>query len=297
MRTSFRGNRANYRSRLAAGAALPRGRAEGPLPDLSNRKASDGTGKALRHHLARRHGRPGHVALGGREAEGRPRPRRARRPLHRGRLPQLQPEGGGALRAARRAGAGAGDDLRLRHDPAPRRAAAEDDPALRDPGRVLRAGRQPGRQDLGAAPGESDQGLPRGEPGDDRRLGRLLPRRRASASSTTPSTSSTATATTPAYALECVRAAAEAGAENVTLCDTNGGSLPDFVAEATAAVVAALGGRGRDRHPHPQRRRVRGRQLARRGRRRRPPGAGRRSTATASAAATPTWPRSCRRCS
>jgi 2-isopropylmalate synthase len=44
-----------------------------------------------------------------------------------------------------------------------------------------------------------------------------------------------------AYALECVRAAAEAGAENVTLCDTNGGSLPAFVAEATAAVVGALG--------------------------------------------------------
>jgi 2-isopropylmalate synthase len=45
-----------------------------------------------------------------------------------------------------------------------------------------------------------------------------------------------------AYALECVRAAAEAGAENVTLCDTNGGSLPDLVAEATAAAVAALDG-------------------------------------------------------
>jgi 2-isopropylmalate synthase len=43
------------------------------------------------------------------------------------------------------------------------------------------------------------------------------------------------------YALECVRAAAEAGAENVTLCDTNGGSLPAFVAAATAAVVDALG--------------------------------------------------------
>jgi 2-isopropylmalate synthase len=45
----------------------------------------------------------------------------------------------------------------------------------------------------------------------------------------------------PAYALECVRAAAEAGAENVTLCDTNGGSLPGFVGETTAAVAAALG--------------------------------------------------------
>jgi 2-isopropylmalate synthase len=46
----------------------------------------------------------------------------------------------------------------------------------------------------------------------------------------------------PDLALECVRAAADAGAENVTLCDTNGGSLPGFVAEATAAVIAALDG-------------------------------------------------------
>jgi 2-isopropylmalate synthase len=44
-----------------------------------------------------------------------------------------------------------------------------------------------------------------------------------------------------AYALECVRAAAEAGAENVTLCDTNGGSLPGYVAKVTADVVAAAG--------------------------------------------------------
>ena len=42
------------------------------------------------------------------------------------------------------------------------------------------------------------------------------------------------------YALECLRAAAEAGAENVTVCDTNGSSLPHQVAEATAAVVADL---------------------------------------------------------
>jgi 2-isopropylmalate synthase len=46
----------------------------------------------------------------------------------------------------------------------------------------------------------------------------------------------------PGYALECVRAAADAGAENVTLCDTNGGSLPDFVGEVTANVVEAVGG-------------------------------------------------------
>jgi 2-isopropylmalate synthase len=45
----------------------------------------------------------------------------------------------------------------------------------------------------------------------------------------------------PDYALRCLRAAAEAGAENVTLCDTNGSSLPSQVADATARVVAELG--------------------------------------------------------
>jgi 2-isopropylmalate synthase len=45
----------------------------------------------------------------------------------------------------------------------------------------------------------------------------------------------------PAYALECVRAAIDAGAENATLCDTNGGSLPGFVGEATSALVEAVG--------------------------------------------------------
>jgi 2-isopropylmalate synthase len=46
-----------------------------------------------------------------------------------------------------------------------------------------------------------------------------------------------------AYALECLRAASAAGAENVTLCDTNGSSLPGQVGEATADVVAELGSR------------------------------------------------------
>jgi 2-isopropylmalate synthase len=43
------------------------------------------------------------------------------------------------------------------------------------------------------------------------------------------------------YALRCARAAAGAGASWVTLCDTNGASLPHEVAEATGAVVAAIG--------------------------------------------------------
>jgi 2-isopropylmalate synthase len=44
----------------------------------------------------------------------------------------------------------------------------------------------------------------------------------------------------PAYALRCLRAAAEAGAETVTCCDTNGGTLPDGIARAMADVVAAM---------------------------------------------------------
>src|SRR5919112_5250722 len=45
----------------------------------------------------------------------------------------------------------------------------------------------------------------------------------------------------PEYALRCLRAAAEAGAEGVTLCDTNGSSVPAQVNDATARVVAELG--------------------------------------------------------
>ena len=44
----------------------------------------------------------------------------------------------------------------------------------------------------------------------------------------------------PAYALRCLRAAAQAGAETVTCCDTNGGTLPDGIARAMADVVAAM---------------------------------------------------------
>src|SRR4051812_277118 len=44
----------------------------------------------------------------------------------------------------------------------------------------------------------------------------------------------------PGYAVACLTAAAEAGAENLTLCDTNGATLPHQVATAVRAVRAAL---------------------------------------------------------
>jgi 2-isopropylmalate synthase len=52
------------------------------------------------------------------------------------------------------------------------------------------------------------------------------------------------------YALRCLLAALEAGAENVTLCDTNGSSLPPQVAQATARVVAEVGGARVGIHTH-----------------------------------------------
>src|SRR5512139_2622477 len=47
----------------------------------------------------------------------------------------------------------------------------------------------------------------------------------------------------PAYAVEVLRAAAEEGADVVVLCDTNGGRLPDEVADVVHAVAEATGAR------------------------------------------------------
>ena len=217
----------------------------------------------------------GHVALGRREAEGR------RRPSTRSACTSSRPASPAPTRRRPSSSSGSpsveleqGDDLRLRHDPAPRPSP----PRRTRRSRVLVGSFAPVVCLVGKTWGlhleKVTKVSPRGEPGDDRRLGRLLPRARASASVYDAEHFFDGYRDDPAYALECVRAAADAGAENVTLCDTNGGSLPDFVGEATAAVVDGARRRGRGRDPHPQRRRVRGRQLARRGRRGRPPGPG-----------------------
>ena len=52
----------------------------------------------------------------------------------------------------------------------------------------------------------------------------------------------------PEYSLATLEAASEAGADLLVLCDTNGGSLPAFVAEATKAASAGAGCRGRHAH-------------------------------------------------
>ena len=197
----------------------------------------------------------------------------ARRPLHRGRLSQLEPEGGRALPAARRGRARERPDLRLRHDPQAR-GRGRGRSGAQGAGRVPGAGLHPGRQDLGASPGQGDQGLARGEPRHDHgldllpegprqarriRRGALLRRlagglrlrarlpagggcRRA------PRTSPSATRTAPA-------------------CRRRWPRRPPRSWQA-------LGDRSGGRHPYAQRRGVRGRQLARRRGRRRAAGAG-----------------------
>ena len=107
-----------------------------------------------------------------------------------------------------------------------RDAAAEDDPALR----LLADSFAPVCTLVGKTWSLHLEKVTQVEPEENLRMIAdsvgFLRRRRASAWSTTPSTSSTASATDPDYALRCLRAAAEAGAENVTLCDTNGSSVP-----------------------------------------------------------------------
>ena len=44
----------------------------------------------------------------------------------------------------------------------------------------------------------------------------------------------------PEYARQHVHAAAEAGAEPIVMCDTNGGSMPEEIAEITRDAIAGL---------------------------------------------------------
>ncbi len=54
----------------------------------------------------------------------------------------------------------------------------------------------------------------------------------------------------PDYALRTLEAALNAGASVLVLCDTNGGNMPEFVAQATAAVRQKLAGARIGIHPH-----------------------------------------------
>ncbi|MEM9763340.1 MAG: citramalate synthase, partial [Pseudomonadota bacterium] len=57
-------------------------------------------------------------------------------------------------------------------------------------------------------------------------------------------------AANPAYSLACLEAALEGGARWVVLCDTNGGTLPGQIADATAAVAERFGREHTGIHTH-----------------------------------------------
>ena len=125
-----------------------------------------------------------------------------------------------------------------------------------------------------------------GEPGDDRRQRRVPEAQRQGGGLRRRALLRRLPRRPRLRARGASRAAADAGADWITLCDTNGGSLPSFITE----VVGVVQGDGADapRDPHAQRRRHGGRQRAGRGRGRLHRRCRARSTAGASAAGTPT---------
>ena len=235
---------------------------------------SEPDGTALRHDPARRHAAGGHVGLGRREGAHRAQARRARHPLHRGRLPGLQPQGDRVLPRAWSASGSCNAELVAFGMTRRKGVAAEDDASLRVLAEAFAATVAIVGKTWGLHLEQGPAREPRREPAHDRRLGRASCVAQGKRSSTTPSTSSTATRDDPRLraALRCT-AAAEAGAAVVCLCDTNGATLPphrrrDVVREVIARRLRA------GRHPLPQRQRLRRGQQPRRRRRRRTPGAG-----------------------
>ncbi len=90
------------------------------------------------------------------------------------------------------------------------------------------------------------------------------------------------------YAFDCLRAATDAGAERVVLCDTNGGTLPSLVG-AIVEEARASSTRRRSSGFTPTTTPVAQSRTRWSRSRRGPPRSRARSTASASAPATPTW--------
>ena len=190
---------------------------------------------SLRHHPARRRADQRRRLLARGQDPRRRHARPARRRLCRGRLSRRQPD---RRRLLRREAHRARDLHRLRHDQAGRRQRRPTIPAC---GRSSM--RRPTRSASSPRPGTIRSASPSAS--RTRRTSRHPPvgrprrARPAGRCSSTASISSTATRPTRDYALACAKAAYDAGARWVVLCDTNGGTLPEEV----EAIVA----RGRAR--------------------------------------------------
>ena len=232
-------------------------------------------GRPLRHDAPRRHAGREHHALARGQAADRPPARRVRHALHRGRLARLEPEGRRLLPRGARASAG-----RTRSwPPSARRAIArtraEADPNLQELARaetpvVTIFGKSwllHVIEVLGASPAENLDMI-----ADSVRF--IAERGRELVYDAEHYFDGYKADRD--YAVSTLRAARDAGARTLVLCDTNGGTLTSELLAILADTRDALeadGGRagGHLGHPHPQRRGARGRQLARRGAGGRPP--------------------------
>ena len=188
-------------------------------------------------------------------------------------LPRVQPQGGGAVRAARAARRFETAELAAFGMTRRRDAAAADDPALR----LLADGFAPVCTLVGKTWSLHLEKVTQVEPEENLRMiadsvGFLVGQGKRVVYDAEHFFDGFRD--DPGYALRCLRAAAEAGADNVTLCDTNGSSVPAQVSEATARGGRRARRDGPGRHPHPRRRRLRRGELAGGGRGRRPHGAG-----------------------
>ena len=198
----------------------------------------------LRHHAARRRAARGHQPPGRRQADHRPAPGRLRRRLHRGRLARRQPPGHRVLRPRR------GSEIDLKHAAlvafgATRKAGRE---GRRRPAGRGAAGRpaprcHPGRQVPRPPCRARAAHHARREPGDGPRHRRATCAREGRRVFVDCEHFFDGYRANPEYALAVVRAAHEAGADVVVLCDTNGGMLPAQVRRSWPTVLADTGAR------------------------------------------------------
>ena len=233
MSSASRVERLSRRER--ASPEQPRPRTPRATPSTS--RTSRGRGH-LRHDAARRVPAGGPLAHRRRQAPRGRATRPSRRHLHRGRLARRQPQGRGVLRPGPgRAPPVHGHPGGLRVDPTRRRAGRGRRGAA-PPGEGQHRGRLHRGQGVQDARHRGAAHHARRGRGHGGRLGASSCATTTSGCSSTPSTSSTAIRDNPDFSLRVLRAAEEAGAEAIVLCDTNGGTLPHDVERIVAGVVA-----------------------------------------------------------
>ena len=164
-------------SRRSARIRVPRGLTDCAAASAKSIDTGHDANLHLRHHVARRQpGRGGQLLAPGQAADHQPA-RRAGVRLYRRGLSAFQPQGRRLFPRSPRPGAEAREGRGLRHD-SPARHRRRGRSGHEGAGRGADAGDHDRRQELGPARPRRAGRLARGEPADDRRLGRFLRRPR-----------------------------------------------------------------------------------------------------------------------